>query len=175
MEKTGTNNMLKFATRLLIAAGALPFGLALAQAPGSSNPTGDVPIATFHAEGAQIYRCQMNAAGRLSWQFREPIATLLDGSRTVGRHYAGPSWELADGTTLTAKVVARGPGATSNDIPWLKLGVETVKGSDPIATATTIRRLNTKGGVADGHCTIEGAFLNVPYSADYTFLRTVRD
>lgn len=167
--------MLKSATRLMIAAGALPIGLALAQVRGSADLMGDVPIATIHAEGAQVYRCQADTAGRLSWQFREPIATLLDGAKTVGRHYAGPSWELVDGTKLTAKVVARSPGATSSDIPWLWLSVESVEGRGPIASASTIRRLNTKGGVADGSCTHEGAFLNVPYSADYTFLKSVQN
>lgn len=167
--------MLNSVSRLMVAALALPIGLALAQTRSSSDLIGDVPIATIHAEGAQIYRCQTDAAGRLSWQFREPIATLLDGAKTVGRHYTGPSWELADGTTITAKVVARGPGATSNDIPWLMLSVDTVTGSGLIAAATTIRRLNTRGGVADGPCTHEGAFLNVPYSADYSFFKAISD
>lgn len=167
--------MLKSATRLMIAAGALPIGLAFAQTSGAIALMGDVPIATIHAEGAQVYQCRADATGQPSWQFREPIATLLDGTKTVGRHYAGPSWELADGTTLTAKVVARAPGATSSDIPWLRLDVDTVKGSGLIATATTIRRLNTKGGFADGPCASEGAFLNVPYSADYIFLKAIHD
>ena len=36
--------------------------------------------------------------------------------------------------------------------------------------ATTIQRINTKGGMAEGPCENSGAFLSVPYSADYTFL-----
>jgi hypothetical protein len=35
---------------------------------------------------------------------------------------------------------------------------------------TTIQRINTKGGVAEGGCKEAGAFLSVPYTADYTFL-----
>lgn len=167
--------MLTSATRLMIAAAALPIGFALAQTPVTHDLMGDVPIATVHAEGAQVYRCQADTAGALSWQFREPIATLLDGAKTVGRHYAGPSWELTDGTKLTAKVVARSPGATGSDIPWLRLNVDTAEGNGPLATATTIRRLNTRGGVAAGPCTQVGAFLNVPYSADYAFLKSTRD
>ncbi len=167
--------MRKSAKLLVIAAGAWPIGIAFAQAPIAIELAGDTQIATFHAEGAQVYQCRADAAGQLAWQFREPIATLLDGGRTVGRHYAGPSWELTGGTTLTAKVVARAPGAANSDIPWLRLSVDSTKGSEPIATATTIRRLNTKGGVADGPCSHEGAFLNVPYSADYIFLKAIRD
>lgn len=161
--------------KLIMIAAALPVGLALAQAPGPIDLTGDVSIATLHAEGAQVYQCQRDAVGRLSWQFREPIATLIEGGRTVGRHYSGPSWALTDGTTLTAKVMVRTPAAASSDIPWLRLSVDSVKGTGPLAAATTIRRLNTKGGVAEGPCTPEGAFLNVPYSADYTFLKAVQD
>src|SRR2546421_10876903 len=36
--------------------------------------------------------------------FREPIATLLLDGKTVGRHYAGPNWEHADGSAVVAKV-----------------------------------------------------------------------
>ncbi len=35
-----------------------------------------------------------------SWTFREPIATLLDDGKTVGRHYAGPNWEDNDGSAV---------------------------------------------------------------------------
>ena len=34
-----------------------------------------------------------------------------------------------------------------------------------------MQRLNTKGGVAEGSCHRLGAFLNVPYSAEYAFYR----
>ena len=47
--------------------------------------------------------------------FREPIATLLMDGKTVGRHYAGPSWELTDGSAVTGKVAGRAPGSTSKD------------------------------------------------------------
>jgi Protein of unknown function (DUF3455) len=56
---------------------------------------------TVHAEGAQIYECKANSGGKVVWQFREPIAALIADGKTVGRHYAGPSWEVADGSAVT--------------------------------------------------------------------------
>jgi hypothetical protein len=128
-------------------------------------------VATFHAEGAQIYECKAGADGKLGWQFREPIATLVIDGKTVGRHFAGPSWELADGSAVTGKIVGRAAGATPKDIPLLKLDSVSPRGSGQLTGVTTIQRLNTKGGVAEGACDSAGAFLSVPYSADYTFLK----
>ena len=52
----------------------------------------------------------------------------------------------------------------------LKLEVTLQRGKGRLTGATTIQRINTKGGVAEGPCENSGAFLSVPYSADYTFL-----
>jgi hypothetical protein len=102
---------------------------------------------------------------------REPIATLLVDGKTVGRHFAGPGWELADGSAVTGKVAGRAAGATPKDIPLLKLEAVSHRGSGQLSGVTTIQRLNTKGGVVEGSCEAAGTFLSVPYSADYTFLR----
>jgi hypothetical protein len=142
-----------------------------AQVPDAIAATGETLVATIHAEGAQVYECKTDTAGKLVWQFREPIATLLIDGKTVGRHYAGPNWELADGSAVIGKVAGRAPGATPKDIPLLKLEVTSQRGTGQLTRVTTIRRLNTKGGAADGPCDSAGAFLNVPYSADYTFYR----
>ena len=147
-----------------------PLSVARAQVPDAIAATGEGLIATVHAEGAQVYECQAGTGVKLAWQFREPIATLLMDGKTVGRHYAGPSWELTDGSTLTGKVAGRAPGSTSKDIPLLKLEVMSQRGSG-LTGVTTIQRLNTKGGIAEGSCESAGAFLSVPYSADYTFYK----
>ena len=143
---------------------------ALAQMPAALATPGETVIATFHAEGAQIYECKADSNGGLSWVFREPIATLLLGGRTAGRHYAGPTWQLADGGAVTGKAVANTPGATANDIPWLKLDVVNRRGSGLLTRATTVLRINTQGGAAQGTCNQAGAFRSVAYSADYNFL-----
>jgi hypothetical protein len=144
---------------------------ASAQVPDAIAASGETLVATIHAEGAQVYECKADAAGKLAWQFREPIATLLLDGKTVGRHYAGPNWELADGSAVVAKVAGRAPGASAKDIPLLKLEVTARRGTGQLTGVTTVQRLNTKGGVAEGPCESAGTFLNVPYSADYTFYR----
>jgi hypothetical protein len=133
-------------------------------------PDGTV-VATFHAEGAQIYDCKADASGKLAWHFREPIATLLRDGITVGRHYAGPNWETSDGSAVTGKVVANVPGSTPSDIPWLKLDVIARRGSGTLSGVTTVQRINTHGGVVNGACDKQGSYYSVPYSADYVFFR----
>jgi hypothetical protein len=144
------------------AADPLPDAIA---APGQSV------VVTLHAEGAQVYECKAGADGKAIWSFREPIATLLADGKTVGRHFAGPNWEHSDGSAVAAKVAGNAPGATANDIPWLKLEVTSRRGSGVLADVTTVQRINTKGGKHEGACETIGSFLNVPYSADHVFLR----
>jgi hypothetical protein len=155
----------------VIAFSTLSPSFASAQVPDAIAAPGETVVATIHAQGAQVYECKADATGKLGWQFREPIATLLVDGKTVGRHYAGPNWELADGSAVAAKVAGRAPGASAKDIPLLKLEVTAQRGSGQLTGVTTIQRLNTKGGVAEGACESAGAFLNVPYSADYTFYK----
>jgi uncharacterized protein DUF3455 len=157
---------------LAVAIFLVPLAAARAQMPDAIAAPGQPVAATVHAEGAQVYECKGDSSGKLTWQFREPTATLLlDGGKTVGGHYAGPSWEMADGSAVVAKVSGRVPGTTGGDIPLLKLEVTTQRGSGQLSGVTTVQRLNTKGGVAEGACDRAGAFLSVPYSADYVFLR----
>ena len=132
---------------------------------------GETVVLSVHAEGAQVYECKAGADGKPMWSFREPIATLLVDGKTIGRHYAGPSWEHSDGSAAVGKVSASAPGATPNDIPWLKLDVTSRRGSGILANVTTVQRINTKGGKRDGACDAVGSFVSVPYSADYVFLR----
>ena len=153
----------------------------LAQAAGVSRArldaiamTDERLVAVLHTEGAQIYECKPDAGGKNTWQFREPIATLLMDGKTVGRHYAGPSWELADGSAVTAKVVGRTPGATFTDIPLLMLEVTWRRSVGQLLSVKKIQRLNTKGGALDGSCPSPGAMASVPYAADYAFWQDPR-
>jgi hypothetical protein len=155
---------------LPVAASAL-MSAASAQVPDSIAAPGETVVATVHAEGAQVYECKADAGGRLGWQFREPIATLLLDGKTVGRHYAGPNWEHRDGSAVVGKVVARAPGATPKDIPWLKLEITERRGGGVLSGVTTVQRVNTQGGVAEGACDRAGTYLSVAYAADYVFLR----
>ena len=60
------------------------------------------------AKGVQIYECRAgkDQAGAYEWAFIAPEADLFDekGNR-LGRHFAGPSWESTDGSTIVGTVV----------------------------------------------------------------------
>jgi hypothetical protein len=142
-----------------------------AEVPETIAARGETLIVIAHATGAQIYECKTNFDGKLAWQFREPIATLVIDGKTIGRHFAGPVWEMADGSAVSAKVSAQAPGATTNDIPLLRLEVAARHGSGLLSGVTTIQRLNTHGGRAETACDAPGTFLSVPYSADYAFYK----
>lgn len=159
-----------FGAALVAALAALTHPVA-AQVPSEIAEPDATTVAIYHGEGAQVYECMAASDGKLSWTFREPIATLLSNGLTVGRHYAGPHWELTDGSTLGGKAVGRVPGKTASDIPWLKLTATDRHGDGKLAKVDVIQRINTKGGVATGSCDHAGQFLSVPYSADYAFLR----
>jgi hypothetical protein len=132
---------------------------------------GETPVATFHAEGAQVYECKASADGKLAWQFREPIATLFLDGKTVGRHYAGPNWEHIDGSAVVAKVTGSAPSTSAKDLDLVKLVVSANRGSGVLTGVTTVQRINTRGGKLAGACKQAGAFQSVPYAADYVFLK----
>jgi hypothetical protein len=147
--------------------------LAVAQTaiPDAIAAKGETVVLTAHAEGAQVYDCKAVDGGKLAWQFREPIATLIENGKTVGRHYAGPTWELADGSRVTGKLAARAAGATPKDIPWLKLDALEPRGAGALTSVTAIQRINTRGGQLDGACEKAGDTFAAPYAADYVFLK----
>ena len=157
----------------LLAVFALAFAAEAARAemPAAIAAPDATPVVTLHAEGAQLYECKTAADGKLAWVFREPIATLILDGQTVGRHYAGPTWEHMGGSAVTGKFLASSPGATANDIPWLKLEVASRRGRGLLADVDIIQRINTAGGVLHSACDQAGALRSVPYSADYVFLR----
>jgi hypothetical protein len=156
---------------LLLLSGSPMSASAQTPLPDAIAAPGETVVLTLHAEGAQVYECKAGADGKLSWAFREPIATLLLDGKTVGRHYAGPNWEHIDGSAVVGKAVGNAPGATPKDIPWLKLEVTSHRGSGILSAVTTVQRINTQGGKLDGGCDGAGNFLSAPYSADYVFLR----
>ena len=139
--------------------------------PDAIAAPGETTVLTLHAEGAQVYECKAGADGKLAWAFREPIATLLLDGKTVGRHYAGPNWEHIDGSAVVGKAVGNAPGATPNDIPWLKLTV--TSGAAPASSPASPRCSGSTRRAANStaRATSPAPIESAPYSADYVFLR----
>jgi hypothetical protein len=161
---------LRIASLVVLLEGAA-LGAVAAELPDAIAANGEVVVLRVHAEGAQLYECKTaDGVSRLSWQFREPIASLLRDGKTVGRHYAGPTWEI-DGSAIVGKVVGHAAGASSKDIPWLKLDVINQQGDGPLKGVTTVQRTDTTGGNFEGGCDKAGEFHAEPYSADYIFLK----
>jgi len=157
--------------RLLGVLACVSSAPAIAQAPSAIAVRGEKPVARFHAEGVQVYECKTDASGEKPvWQLREPVAALIDAGSTIGLHYAGPSWQHIDGSAIQAKPVGVAPGATFNDVPWLKLEVTERRGAGLLSHVKTVQQINTRGGMIKGSCEARGALRSIPYSADYVFL-----
>ena len=137
--------------------------------PAALNPPSGERLAfQFHASGDQIYTCRNSA-----WTFRAPEANLFDASgKLAGKHFAGPTWESADGSQVKGKLAASAPAPDPDAIPWLLLTAAEHHGSGAMSSVTSIQRLHTKSGKApkDGcDAAHEGAETRSPYRADYLF------
>lgn len=126
-----------------------------------------------HASGVQIYTCQAGADQKLSWTLKVPEAELFDaGGKSIGRHFAGPTWKHNDGSEVAGKAVAREDAPEAGAIPWLLVTVTSHSGTGILSRVTTIQRIHTKGGQApaagcdDAHRDAES---KSAYSADYYF------
>lgn len=165
-------------TPKLLLASALPVLLlaACASAPGvpaAIVPAGETAVARIAARGVQIYECRAKAGAPAGaeWAFVAPEADLFDASGyAIGKHYAGPHWEVGDGSKLVGSVKARADAPRGGAVPWLLLNAKSVGGAGKLAKVTSIQRINTAGGLAPaGGCdtTTLGKPARVPYTADY--------
>jgi hypothetical protein len=138
-------------------------------------PAGATLVLKTHATGVQIYACQpaKDDAARLEWALQGPEATLFDADgQAIGRHFAGPSWETADGSRVVGELRAKDPGPDPDAVPWLLLAAKTNTGSGALSTVAWVQRRETSGGRAPAAgCDAEhsGTALRVPYQANYYF------
>lgn len=141
--------------------------------PTLQPPASEQLFLTLHAKGDQVYTCKEGAT-RIAWMLKEPDAQLFDkDGKPFGKHFAGPTWEANDGSRVIGQAAANAPSPDPNSIPWLLVHVVRHEGSTGILSrATSIQRINTKGGKApDSGCdaTTTGHEIRVPYTADYLF------
>ena len=143
-------------------------------------PAGEVLFLEASASGVQIYECVLKPGQppTYAWIFRGPEAALMDSSgRSLGKHYAGPTWESNDGSSVVGEVKGSDSGPTANAIPWLLLTAKTTAGSGAFSPTTSIQRLRTVGGVTPSEaCSASNAaqLARVPYTATYYFYRAAR-
>ena len=167
---------------MFLAVAALAAGCAGIQAqqampiPAKLQPAStERVLATVPAVGVQIYECRAvkDKAGQFEWAFVAPEADLFDRTGAkIGRHYAGPHWESADGSRIAASVTERAPAASADAIPWLLLAARTAGPDGAFSKVSSIQRVNTLGGNAPKTGCAQasaGASARVPYSADYVF------
>jgi len=127
------------------------------------------------ATGVQIYECAAatGAPRRYEWVFRAPEADLFDrAGRRIGTHYAGPTWELADGSRVMGEVKARNDAPRPGAIPWLLLQAKSATGNGALTRTTSIQRVDTVGGVTPAEPCSEaqaGKVARVAYEATYYF------
>jgi hypothetical protein len=145
-------------------------------APEALRPPADQVLAVeTRATGVQIYECSasQNQPERFEWVFRAPEAELFDrAGRKVGRHYAGPTWESNDGSTVAGEVKARDNAPDPNAIAWLLLGAKSNTGTGLFSRIRNVQRLQTIGGKAPATpCSRDNAHqvARVPYEATYYF------
>jgi hypothetical protein len=176
--------MYHFAMMIRLFVIGMLLGLAV-QASGQAIPRPDVPekikapageevVLVAHASGSQIYVCQAGADGKLAWTLKAPEADLRnDQGAPIGRHYAGPTWKLNDGSEVTGKAAARVDAPDAGSIPWLLVTVTAHSGEGALSRVTDIQRIHTKGGVAPAADTCDAAKQSseskISYTADYYF------
>ena len=137
------------------------------QVPEKLRPAANESLAlVVPAKGDQIYECR-----EAKWVFVAPEADLFDAAgKKIGRHYAGPHWEAADGSRIVGAVKERADAPAAGAVPWLLLSAKSVGPEGSFSKVTSIQRVATKGGVAPaGDCSHAGARARVPYTADYYF------
>jgi hypothetical protein len=83
----------------------------------------------FTGTGAQVYVCSATG-GNFAWTLKAPDATLTDANKkVVGKRFAGPTWQAADGSSVVGEVVANSPAPRPGAIPWLVLHAKSHDGS----------------------------------------------
>ena len=137
-------------------------------------PAGENVFIHARAKGVQIYSCAAGTDGKFAWTLKAPKAELFDEQgKSIGEHFAGPTWKLKDGSEVTGKMVAKHDAPKVGAIPWLLVTVTGHKGSGALESVTTIHRVNTDGGVADAakicDASKNGTESESAYSADYYF------
>lgn len=162
------------------ASGATPGKTAIVDVTlpdGIRTPDGQVQALKVNAKGVQIYACKARPdnASTFEWSLVAPEADLFDEQgKAIGKHFAGPSWQLSDGSKVVGKKRTQVDAPEAGAIPWLLVDATGTEGTGALSGIQSIQRVATHGGKApaagcdSGHADAES---RVPYSATYYFNR----
>jgi hypothetical protein len=154
---------------LLLLAGCSGAKVAAPSVPDAIKvPDGNVAVLKAAATGSQIYVCDGSA-----WTLKAPDAELHDAAgKKIGRHYAGPTWELDDGSKVVGALKAKVDAPDATAIPWLLVAAKTASGDGALGKVTFVQRVDTSGGKAPAtgcDAAHKDAEQSVPYTANYYF------
>jgi hypothetical protein len=173
------------AQHVIIPSGLLALALTV-RAQVAPSPAPETPAKTVHfddsstaklvlqarGEGVQIYACVNDTDWK--WKLKAPDATLFDENHhAIGKHFAGPTWRLDDGSEVQGKLLESRQQAGT--IPWLILSAKSTGSEGRLSHVDVVRRTDTQGGLAPATgCDAEhaGAEVRVAYSATYNFFDT---
>lgn len=146
-----------------------------ARVPDALNPPESVTLAlALPADGVQVYVCGSAKPGDApAWLLDGHHALLGSRSDVVGTHFAGPTWQTLDGSSVKGAKLTSADAPSPDAIPWLLLA-GTASAEGQLARVTFIQRLGTVGGKAPAAgCDAShlGARALVPYQATYYFYR----
>jgi hypothetical protein len=158
--------LLAFSCLLFVTSGAFAAG------PRVSTPIGAKLLLHASAQGVQIYKCEKADDG-YHWVFSAPDAALFDTmGQQIGTHFAGPTWQMQDGSKIVGEVVAQAPAPEPHAIAWLLLRVKSHDGNGALSGVDLVRRIDTLGGTAPAagcdasHASVE---VRMRYMASYLF------
>ena len=139
-------------------------------------PSNQTLALTLTAKGVQIYECKPLTSDptKFEWAFKAPEADLFDAQgHKVGKHFAGPTWELTDGSgKVVGRVKAKADAPDGRGVPWLLLEAAQATGSGIMGKVQSIQRVDTVGGkapIGQPDSTKVGKEVRVEYTATYKF------
>jgi hypothetical protein len=103
---------------------------------------------------------------------KAPEAELKSSTGEIlGKHGAGPSWTLNDGSSIVGNIPPLKNSPASAGIPWLLVAVKSKSGSGILNQVDYVMRVATEGGVAPVEPPKgEGETVKIKYHAVYLFL-----
>lgn len=138
-------------------------------------PGDQIVLLKAKAKGVQVYECKAKADNPMAfgWLLKAPDAELFDDAgASIGKHYAGPTWETSDGSKVVAQKKAQVDAPDAAAVPWLLLEAKSPPASGALKGVQWIQRVDTSGGKApaDGcDAAHAGSEARVPYTATYYF------